>query len=67
MGIFRSGMAKTRQSFFGRIGQMLGGGSIEDETWDEIEALLIQADLGVQTTQSVMKETICGTTWPSPR
>ena len=56
LGIFRSGMSKTRQSFFGRIGQMLGGGSIEDETWDDIEALLIQADLGIKTTQDVLKE-----------
>ncbi|MEO8395476.1 MAG: signal recognition particle-docking protein FtsY, partial [Chloroflexota bacterium] len=57
MGIFRSGMAKTRQSFFGRLGQMLtGSGSIDDDTWDDIESLLIQADLGVQTTQAVMKD-----------
>jgi len=57
LGIFRSGMAKTRQSFFGRLGQMLtGSGSIDDDTWDDIEALLIQADLGVQTTQDVMKD-----------
>ncbi len=56
LSIFRSGMSKTRQSFFGRIGQMLGGGGqIDDDTWDDIEALLIQADLGVPTTQAVMK------------
>ena len=57
MSIFRSGMSKTRQSFFGRIGQMLGGGAtIDDDTWDDIEALLIQADLGVPTTQAVMQD-----------
>ena len=57
MGIFRSGMAKTRQSFFGRLGQMLtGSGAIDDDTWDDIEALLIQADLGVDTTLAVMKD-----------
>ncbi|MBI1259369.1 MAG: signal recognition particle-docking protein FtsY [Chloroflexi bacterium] len=50
-------MAKTRQSFFGRLGQMLSGSdAIDDDTWDDIEALLIQADLGVQTTQDVMKD-----------
>src|SRR4051812_12521040 len=49
-------MAKTRQSFFGRLGQMLGGATIDDETWDDIEALLLQADLGVPTTQAVMKD-----------
>jgi fused signal recognition particle receptor len=49
-------MSKTRQSFFGRISQMLGGADIDDDTWDDIEALLIQADLGVQTTQAVLEE-----------
>ncbi len=56
MGIFRSGMAKTRQSFFGRIAQLLGNTELDDETWDDIEALLIQADLGVQTTGRVLNE-----------
>lgn len=56
MGIFRSGLSKTRQSFFGRISQMLGNSEITDETWDDVEALLIQADLGVPTTQRVLSE-----------
>ena len=30
MSIFRSGMSKTRQSFFGRIGQLLSGGDLPD-------------------------------------
>ncbi len=58
MGIFRDGLSKTRQSFFGRIGQMLtGGDAIDDDTWDDLEALLIQADLGVPTTQAILTET----------
>lgn len=56
MSIFRSGLAKTRQSFFGRISQMLGNTDIDDDTWDDMEALLIQADLGVPTTQRVLSE-----------
>lgn len=56
MGIFRSGMSKTRTSFFGRIAQMLGSNQIDDDTWDDLEALLIQADVGVKTTADVMKE-----------
>lgn len=35
---------------------MLGSSNIEDETWDDIEALLIQADLGVPTTQRVLSD-----------
>jgi fused signal recognition particle receptor len=55
LGIFNRGMAKTRQSFFGRISQMLGGSTIEDDTWDDIEAVLIQADLGVETAAKVVE------------
>jgi fused signal recognition particle receptor len=56
VGIFRSGLSKTRQSFFGRISQMLGNSEITEETWDDVEALLIQADMGVPTTQRVLSE-----------
>ncbi|MBL8155065.1 MAG: signal recognition particle-docking protein FtsY [Anaerolineae bacterium] len=56
LGIFRSGLAKTRQSFFGRIAQMLGNTEIDEETWDDIEAMLIQADLGVPTAQRVISD-----------
>jgi len=56
LGIFRSGMSKTRNSFFGRIAQMLGTNQIDDDTWDDLEALLIQADVGVKTTTDVLKE-----------
>lgn len=56
MSIFRRGMAKTRQSFFGRIASALtGGGSIDEETWDDIEAVLIQSDLGVKTASDVVE------------
>jgi fused signal recognition particle receptor len=49
-------MSKTRQSFFGRISQLLGNTNIDDDTWDDVEALLIQADVGVQTTQRVITD-----------
>lgn len=56
MGIFRSGLAKTRQSFFGRISQLLGNTDLDDDTWDDIEAVLIQADVGVAATQRIMED-----------
>ncbi len=34
---------------------MLGATEINPETWDDLESLLIQADLGLETTQSVLK------------
>lgn len=49
-------MSKTRQSFFGRIAAVLGGGGgISDDTWDEIESVLIQSDLGVKTSGDVVE------------
>lgn len=56
MGIFNRGLAKTRKSFFGRIANMLGNSEIDSDTWDDIEAILIQADVGVETTGRIIKE-----------
>ncbi len=54
MAIFRRGLSKTRQSFFGRISQMLGNTEIDDDTWENMETLLIQADVGFDTTVKVI-------------
>lgn len=48
------GLAKTRQSIFGRMGALLRGGAITDDLWDELEALLIQADVGVPVTVELL-------------
>jgi fused signal recognition particle receptor len=40
-------LSKTRQGFFGRIGTLFQANEITDDTWDELEELLIQADLGI--------------------
>ena len=45
-----SSLTRTRQSFFGRIAGLLGQSDITDDTWEELEALLIEADVGVETT-----------------
>jgi len=52
---YRKGMQKTRSGFFGRIRNMFGGGEkLTEETWDELETLLIQADVGMTTTTLLM-------------
>ncbi len=56
MGIFNRGLSKTRKSFFGRIANMFSGSELDEEAWDDIEAILIQADLGVETTMKVIDE-----------
>jgi fused signal recognition particle receptor len=52
---YSRGLQKTRGSFFGRIRQALGGTSVDDDTWDDLEALLVQADVGVVTTELLMQ------------
>lgn len=57
MSIFsrwKDGLAKTSKSAFGQIASILGASEITNETWDDLEALLIQADLGIETTTSVL-------------
>ena len=43
-------LTKTRRGFFGQVIRLFGADDITDETWDELEELLIQADVGVDTT-----------------
>lgn len=45
----QASLAKTRQGFFGRISGLFQANEVTDETWDELEELLIQADLGINT------------------
>jgi fused signal recognition particle receptor len=50
----RSSLTRTRKSVFGQIANVLGMGEITDETWEDLEALLIQADIGVPTTLEII-------------
>ena len=52
---WRLGLSKTGKSAFGKLASFLGATEITEETWDELEALLIQADLGIETAQSVIE------------
>ncbi|MCD6401780.1 MAG: signal recognition particle-docking protein FtsY [Anaerolineales bacterium] len=51
---WREGLAKTRKTTFGRIANFLGTSEINDQTWDELEALFVQSDMGINTTQEVI-------------
>ena len=48
-------LTRTRQTFFGRIAGLFAQSDITDETWEELEALLIQADVGVETTVELVE------------
>jgi len=51
----RESLTRTRNSFFGQIAGLFGANQITDELWDDLEALLIQADVGVETTTGLVE------------
>jgi fused signal recognition particle receptor len=52
----KESLAKTRQGFFGRIAGLLGPSDITPELWDELEELLIMADVGAQTATALVED-----------
>ncbi len=53
---WKDGLSKSSKAAFGQIASLLGTSEITPETWDDLEALLIQADLGVETTEVVLDQ-----------
>jgi len=51
---WRDGLAKSSKGAFGRLAGMLGATEIKPDTWDTLEALLVQADLGIETATDVV-------------
>lgn len=51
---WKTGLAKTSKSAFGQIAALLGATEISESTFEDLETLLIQADVGVQTSQTVL-------------
>jgi fused signal recognition particle receptor len=53
---FRDRLGKARTLFSGYLGSVRSRGKITEETWDELEEALILADVGVETTASVLDD-----------
>ncbi len=51
----RERLAKSRRALTGRLADALGRG-VDDETWDDVEAALIQADIGVGAATRLVDE-----------
>ena len=51
---WKEGLAKTSKAAFGQIATLFGATEITPDTWDELEALLIQADVGLTTTNKIL-------------
>jgi fused signal recognition particle receptor len=52
---WKNGLERTRKVAFGRLATFFGASEISEETWDELESILIQADLGMETTEDIIK------------
>ena len=51
---WRDGLAKSSKGAFGRLAGLLGATEIQPDTWDALEALLVQADVGIETATDVV-------------
>jgi fused signal recognition particle receptor len=51
---WKNGLSRTSKATFGRLSSLFGATEINNQTWEELESLLIQADLGMETTGSVV-------------
>src|SRR5215207_3551932 len=52
---WRNGLAKTSKTAFGQLATLFGVTEITQSTWDDLEALLIQADLGIETSGEILE------------
>jgi len=49
-------LARTRKAAFGRIANLLGATQLDQEFWDDLEAGLIQADLGMDVVMHLIDD-----------
>jgi fused signal recognition particle receptor len=52
---WKESLSKTRKTTFGRIANFLGTSEIDEQLWEDLEALFIQADLGIDTTLDLIE------------
>ena len=49
-------LQRTRRSWFGNIAGLFDRGGVDEQLWEELEELLIGADVGVATTQKILDQ-----------
>ncbi len=52
---WKSGLEKTRKMAFGTLAEVFGASEISSDTWEELESILVQADIGLATTEKIIK------------
>jgi fused signal recognition particle receptor len=48
------GVKRSKETWFGKIASIFNRASFGDEVWEELEELLVSADVGVETTSKLM-------------
>ena len=51
--MLKQGVRQSKEAWFGKIAHIFDRGSVGQETWDELEELLVLADVGVETTKKL--------------
>ncbi len=51
---WKQGLSRSSKATFGRLAGIFGATEITEATWNDLEALLIQADLGLETTGAII-------------
>ena len=52
----KSGLAKTRDNLGKNLASLFGGGQIDEALYEELETVLLTADMGVDATEHLLKE-----------
>jgi fused signal recognition particle receptor len=50
----RGNLSRSRSAFGQSLLGLLGGGELDEESWEDVEATLLQADLGPETTAEIV-------------
>lgn len=51
----KQGLAKTRQQLSGQLNSLFGGGKIDADTYEELETILLTADIGIAATTKLLE------------
>jgi fused signal recognition particle receptor len=52
----KQGLSRTRNQLGGQLAGLFGGGKIDDEVYEELETILLTADVGVAATQTLLDD-----------
>jgi fused signal recognition particle receptor len=52
---WKSGLSRTSRAAFGRLADLFGATEINGAIWNELEELMLKADMGIETTTEVLE------------